>query len=92
MATTISFSMEVADKATKNRIINGIAYQNGYQDEIEDPKDSSKTIPNPEPKVQFVRKVVIDWVRDNVRSYEVNNDTDAVRKVKVAEINAINID
>jgi len=65
------------------RVVDGIAGQCGYQENIPDPKDFGKQIPNPETKAHFARKAMVEWVKDNVRAYEIRLAQEAAGKTAV---------
>src|SRR5512143_1305688 len=46
------------------RVIDGVAAAGGYQENIRQPDGS--TIPNPETKGQFVKRMVVRWVKSMV--------------------------
>lgn len=54
-----------------NRVIDGVAYNNKYRDEIED--ENGDMIPNPESKVDFAKRMNRRWIRSNVSSWESKN-------------------
>ena len=62
-----------------NRIIDGVAYQYDYQDTVSDPEKEGEVIPNPETKEDFVKRMTIEWLKENVKAYEVNKATDTAR-------------
>jgi len=86
----LSFSWTVSAE-NKTRIINGIAYQHGYQDQIEDPDNPEQMIPNPEGKGAFCKRMTKEWIRANVRAYEANQAVIIARDAKIAEVDAIDI-
>ncbi len=48
------------------RLADAVARRQGYRDTIQDPLDATKTIPNPETKAQFVRRWLINMLRNEV--------------------------
>ena len=83
----LEFSLEVGDK--KTRIINGIAGQHGYQDEVE---VDEVMVPNPETKGEFVKRMVIGWVKENVKAYEVNLASKTARETAIADADTISVE
>lgn len=79
----LEFSLEVGDNRT--RIIDGIAYQHGYQDEIDGEA-------NPETKGEFVKRMVIRWVKENVKAYEANKAAIEARDAAIANADAISVE
>ena len=65
-------------------LISNAAYQTGYQDEIPDPSDPSKKIPNPVSKDDWVgyqaAKVINGWGL----AYKIKLDTEKVREDDIA--------
>jgi len=60
------------------RVIAGVAYDNGYRDQLLDENNQPYT--NPETKSQFSRKVIIRFIKNSVKSFERNQ---AVESAKV---------
>lgn len=79
---TLSFSWEVT-AANLTRIIDGIAYQHNYQDEIEDPAKPGETIPNPKTKAEYADEMAWRWVKENVKAYEANQAADTARTTAI---------
>jgi len=52
--------------AVAPRVVTAICFNGNYQDELE------SGVPNPETKAQFARRMVMEWVKDQVRTYEGN--------------------
>jgi len=67
------------------RVIDGIAYQHKYHDNIPDPNDPSNTIPNPESKIDFAKRMNRDWIRTNVRAWEANEAADDARETAISD-------
>jgi hypothetical protein len=61
-------SITIPDAAL-NRVITAICAQNNYQDIILGPAFTE--IPNPETKAAFAKRMIINVVKDQVKSYEV---------------------
>ena len=68
--------------AQLNRVVNSVCSLRGYQDNILD-IDGNST-PNPETRQQFARRQLIEFLKDHVRSFEAQRDSE------LARINAIN--
>jgi hypothetical protein len=70
------------------RILNGLAYQYGYQDEIEQPGPGRRDtkVPNPETKQQFVRRMLKRLIIQAVQQYESNEAAEQARQAKVSEV------
>lgn len=77
--------------AHTTRIIDGVCYEHHYQAEVPDPDNPEKVIPNPETKAQFAKKMIVQWVKNCVKSYEGVQAAHAARDEKIAEVEAINI-
>jgi len=91
---TIDLSIKVPDKATVQRAIDGIAYRYNYQDKVPDTEAENPLTmkDNPETKTQFAKRMLRQWVRDCMKSYEVNKAMGDASDAKTAEINAITIE
>ena len=63
-----SFTLEIPNDVV-GRVVDGIAYQHKYQDELTDP-DTGDTIPNPETKAAYSKRMLKRWVRENVKAWE----------------------
>ena len=48
------------------RLADAVARRQGYRDTIQDSVDPTKTIPNPETKAQFIRRWVINMLKNEV--------------------------
>ena len=48
------------------RLAEAVARRQGYREVIQDPVDSTKTIPNPETKAQFIRRWLINMLKNEV--------------------------
>ena len=84
---SLGFDWTVSEE-NKTRIINGLAYQHGYQDTIE---VDGEMVPNPEAKGEFCKRMTKEWIRANVRAYEANQAVIIARDAKIAEVDAIDI-
>lgn len=52
-----------------DRVTNGYAYQNGYQDQVPDTPTTTKL--NPETKAAFTRRMLLRHIKQAVRQYEI---------------------
>lgn len=82
---TLNFSFTVSE-VNKARIINGVCYQNNYRDQIEDPENEGEMIANPETKAQFAKRMIKEYIKNNVRAYEVSKAVSEARKAKMEEV------
>ena len=85
---TIKFEFTVSTE-TKTRIVDGIAYQHGYQDQVED--ENGDLIDNPESRAVYAKRMAKRWIRENVKAWEVNQEAKTARIAKIEEIEAISI-
>ena len=85
---TLTFELTVdADK--KDRILSGLAYQHNYQDQVE---VDGEMVDNPESKGAFVKRMVIRWVKENVKAYEANEAVKTARDTAIADADAISVE
>ena len=80
---TIEFSYTVTAE-NRTRAINGVAYQNHYQDEIED--ENGEMIPNPENKGVFCRRMIKEYIINNVKAWEANQAAEAARLAAIEDV------
>ncbi len=56
------------------RVVNGVAYQNGWTAQVPDPNwegpGPAPLVPNPVTRAQYARQVIKEWVKANVVAYE----------------------
>ena len=71
--------------AIKNRVVEAFAGQHGRPDEIVDPANPPNKIPNPQSKDDFMREVMIQFIRETVEGYEGESAADAARDVARAK-------
>lgn len=62
--------LQAPDDAARDRIINAVCAVNGYQAQVPDPADPTKTIPNPVGKRAFAKDHVKSYLRATVQAYE----------------------
>jgi hypothetical protein len=79
------------DAQYDQRIVDGIAYQHGYQDEIEDPENPGQMIPNPVTKVQFAKQMARHWVRECFKAWEANLAAEQARQDAIADAEQVEI-
>ena len=86
---TIEFSYTVTTE-NRTRAVNGVAYQNHYQDEIEvpDPENEGEyiLIPNPENKGVFCRRMIKEYIINNVKAWEANQAAEAARLAAIEDV------
>lgn len=77
------------DDSKKDRIINGVAGQYGYQARIqtsENPDGTPITIPNPETKAKFVKRVLAQSIKNAVRSFEATQAAEVARLAAIKSV------
>ena len=85
---TFSWTMTAENKT---RVIEGIAMQHGYQDQIADPDNEGEMIANPESKGDFALKMTKQWIIENVKAYEANKAAEEARAAKITEVESIEL-
>lgn len=65
----------IADSQTA-RVINALSTQTGYQ-----PFDING-VPNPETRAQFAKRMIINWIKSQVRSQELQ---DAIKQIPITD-------
>lgn len=78
------------DAQYDQRIVDGIAYQHGYQDEIEDP-ETGEAIPNPETKAQFAKRMARQWVKECIIAWEATQAAEQARQDAIADAEQVEI-
>lgn len=73
-----TFTITIPEAQT-SRVVDGIVYQHGYQDQIEGED-------NPQSKKSFIKEKLIAWVKSNVRSWEANRDADTARESAISDV------
>jgi len=68
-------------------VIDAIAYQHGYLDNVVDPDNPSQTIPNPESKIAFAKRMNRRWIRLNVKAWEQEQAGNAAREQAIKDAN-----
>lgn len=72
----------------KDRILDGLCYQNAYQDNIPDPENEGQTIPNPESKAVYAKRMVMQYIKNNVIAYEATRDIEVAKKAAIDKASA----
>ena len=80
---TIEFSYTVSAENIP-RAIDGVAYQNDYQDFIE--TEGEEMIPNPETKPQFCRRMIKEYIINCVKAWEANQSAEAARLAAIEDV------
>jgi hypothetical protein len=75
----------------KNRVINGLAMQNGYQELVMD-NQTNTLVPNPKSKAVFCKDVVKNKIMTDVGTWETNRAIAEAREAKRVEISNIGIE
>lgn len=90
-----TFDISSTSSAKEARIIDGVCYDNHYQDEIRDEDSESETfgemIPNPETKIEFFDRMVIQYIKNCVKSYESSVATREAREAAITNADKLNI-
>lgn len=70
------------------RIVNGICGTFGYQDTIDDLDDNSmpRSVPNPETKTQFSKRMLYKMIKDAVMAWESARDAEAARLAAISDV------
>lgn len=92
---TLSFSFETGSIPI-SRIINGLAFQFGYNDTIPNPdygvvEGAPTTLPNPQTKAQFVKQKIKRFIVDGVHAAEKTLAERAIRD-SIPPVNPITLD
>lgn len=77
----LNFSLTVPD-ADRSRVLDAFAVRYGYQNDI--PDGSGGTMPNPETRGQFAKRMVSDYIRQVVREAEVDGASRAAAAAAAA--------
>jgi len=65
----MQLTIEIPD-SVKNRVINSVCECNAYQDTVRDAQGNE--VSNPQTKAQFAKQVIINYLKQCVRSSEEN--------------------
>ncbi len=86
---TLNLSITVPD-AVQARLLAAFCRQHGYQATVgnpafnpvipENPTTNPRTIANPENRVQFLKRKVIDFIKESASAAEATADAEAARK------------
>lgn len=77
-----SITINVPD-AVAQRVLNGVAYQHGYQNTI---AVDGVEVANPETKVVFVKRMIINMLRESVKAYEANKAAETARLASIDDV------
>lgn len=69
------------------RVINGVAYANGYLDNIPNPSNPAQTIPNPETKAEFFLRRTREYWKECVKAYETKLAIETARATIESTVN-----
>ena len=72
------------------RVIEALAGNYGYETNIKDAEGN--TIPNPETKAQFAKRMMAQWVKQNISAWESNEAAQVARTAAIANVELINIE
>jgi hypothetical protein len=78
----------------KDRVLDGFSYSRGYEDTISNPGYDSDnprsplTIPNPESKLEFVKRTLIQILTESVMSYESREAASDAAEAAQADVNS----
>lgn len=87
---TLEFTFTIS-AANLTRVVQGVAYQNNYQDFVEDPENPDEMIPNPETKGQFAKRMVKGYIKNCTTAWEANQASETARLAAIADAEAIEI-
>jgi hypothetical protein len=68
MAVVVSFTFNINAHAVRQR--DAICGRNGYTATLPDPNNPGETIPNPETKEQFAKRMTREWWQSETRAWE----------------------
>ena len=80
----MKLEIEIPDDK-KDRVLSGICGQNGYQETVPDPENAEATIPNPESKDVFAKRIVMQFIKNNIITYEANRDIEAAKQAAISK-------
>ena len=73
-----TISINIPD-AIAQRALNGFCYNQGYEDKITvDVNGGPTVVVNPETKVQFLKRKLIEYIQSNVKQYEIKASVSTV--------------
>ena len=78
-AYAASYTITIPDNIFTD-VINAIAYQHGYKDIVPDLDNPAGSIPNPESKLTFAKRMNRRWIRLNVEAWEKNQSIKSARE------------
>ena len=74
-----SYTITIPDNIFTD-VINAIAYQHGYKDVVSDLDNPGDSIPNPESKLTFTKRMNRRWIRLNVEAWETSQSIKSARE------------
>lgn len=84
-----TITIDTGNAAQTNRIVDAFAAVYNYQTNI--PDGSGGTIPNPENKNQFAKRLIARYVKDVLKGFEANAAADAARVIAADAVEALPI-
>lgn len=76
----------------KDRVINSVTTLKKYKSQVRDPDNRGQFIPNPESKQQFVKRMLVEYLKNHVAAFEGDRDAEISRKRAIEKVrNEINI-
>lgn len=80
----------IVPEAFAGRPVIAITNRYGYQSTILDP-DTGRPIVNPVTPLQFTANIIMKFIKENVKAYEIPDLAKADRKLRDIEIDAVTI-
>ena len=87
----VSIGLTLPD-AYMSRIVDGVAYENGYQDQIEDPENPGEYINNPVSKASFAKQAMADRCIDYIRLCVKRHESAEAKRTVVNEVDGMDMD
>jgi hypothetical protein len=81
MAVVVSFTFNVNAHAVRQR--DALCGRYGYTDTLPDPNNPGGTIPNPETKEQFAKRMTREWWRRETEAWETRLAEEAAKAANV---------
>lgn len=70
-----------------SRVIDGVAYANGYEDTIDSGNQlQPELVPNPESKVDFARRMIREYIKHCVQTHEVKKAAEEAQEIAFAAV------
>lgn len=67
------------------RVVSAFSIAYGYQDTIPGATPADPPVPNPETRAQFMRRHIMEFVRNTVQAVEANVAAEAARTAEIAK-------